>query len=700
MGTGPTRALIASRRRRAAALLAVAAVALLAGYGTWHSSFGAQLELNTVDARFTLRGPQAPPKSVVVVGIDANTIARLVRPPLPRRYDAAMIDLLRRDGARVIAYDLIFDGRGPSARQDRQLLRAANLAANRLVLAGAATNQAGRTFVLGGAALTVGSALFSLDVNGEISRVAARPGGFQSFAAAAARLAGVSAASLRSTFSGGPVWIDFPGPAGTVTQYSFANVLDGRVPAGDLRGKIIVVGATDPALQDTHAVPEGSAAMSGPELQADAIATLLALAPLHSASNSLDWLILLVAALALPLLAYLRRPWPWIAMLGLTAAGLYLVVSQLAFDSGTITLVTPALATLIVAGVGAVLVPLALERRELRLLRDRFARFDPAVVNAVLADPGVALRLRALAIGPESVIAGYRLIRLAGRGGMGVVYEAIQLSLNRPVALKLIDPAHADDPELRARFIRESRAAASLAHPHVIPVYEAGEDGGLLFITMRLVRGGSLHDLIAERGPLAPVLAASIGAQVGSALYAAHEHGLVHRDVKPANVLLELGSEGETQHCYLTDFGVTREGRAGSLTVVGERIGTLDYMAPEQARDASVGPQTDLYALGCVVFEALTGTVPYPRESDAERIAAHAEDAVPLPSERWPGVPRAFDAVIERALAKTPSDRFGSGIEFATALLRAADIEPVGVVARIAVTVAGAAGAPTVISDP
>jgi serine/threonine-protein kinase len=679
--------------------LAVSTVALLAGYGTWHSTFGRQLELNTVGARFSLRGNE-PAGNVAVVGIDADTIAYLGSPPLPRRYDAEMIDVLRRDGARVIAYDLVFDGPSASPNQDSELLRAATRARARLVLAGSATNAAGSTAVLGGARLTVGSALFSFDANGQISQVAARPGGFESFAAAAARLAGAAPRSLRSDFAAGPVWIDFPGPAGTVPTYGFVEVLDGKVAEARLRGKIVVVGATDPVLQDTHAVPDGSAAMPGPELQADAIATLLAGAPLRATSAALDWLFLIVAALALPLLAYVRRPWPWIAMLGLTGAFAYLVASQLAFDSGTITLVVPVVAALIVAGVGAVLVPLALERRELRLLRDRFARFDPVVVNAVLADPGVALRLRALAIGPESVIAGYRIVRLAGRGGMGVVYEAIQLNLGRPVALKLIDPAHADDPELRARFIRESRAAASLAHPHVIPVYEAGEDGGLLFITMRLVRGGSLHDLMSQRGPLAPALAASIGAQVASALQAAHQHGLVHRDVKPANVLLELGVEGESQHCYLTDFGVTREGPAGSLTVVGERIGTLDYMAPEQARGEEVGPQADLYSLGCVLFEALTGSVPYPRGSDPERIAAHAAEPVPIASERWPGVPVAFDAVLARALAKEPAERFESGLDFATTLLAAAGIEPVGVVARAAVTLAVANTGATVITPP
>jgi serine/threonine protein kinase len=280
------------------------------------------------------------------------------------------------------------------------------------------------------------------------------------------------------------------------------------------------------------------------------------------------------------------------------------------------------------------------------------------------------------------VIAGYRLVALAGRGGMGVVYEAVQLNLGRPVALKLIDPAHADDAATRARFLRESRSAASLAHPHVIPVYEAGEDDGLLFITMHLAGGGSLHDLFARGAPLTPELAAALAAQIASALHCAHQAGLVHRDVKPANVLLERRAEGESEHAYLTDFGVTRERRGEGLTAIGERIGTIDYMAPEQSRGEVVGPPADIYSLGCVLFEALTGSVPYPRASEAERISAHLTDPIPVPSERWPAVPPAFDAVVARALGKDPSARFASGLEMEQALLAAARIEPVGVVER------------------
>jgi CHASE2 domain-containing sensor protein len=703
VGTGPSIRLGALRSRLGAAMLVVAVLALLLGYATWHSGIGNQLELKSVDARFDVRGSVHPSPQVAVVGVDVQTLEALGEPPLSRVYDARMIDVLRRDGVKTIAFDLVFDTKSRSAAADQALLAAAARAHGRLVLAGTATNNLGQTFVLGGiknqraAGVTVGSAYFTPDADGAIRRLALSIGGpiggLESFAGVVAHNAGVPQSRLRSLFAAGDVWIDFPGPAGTVPIHSFINVLHGA-DAAQLRGRVVVVGNTAPTLQDQHPVSD-SALMSGPELEADAISTLLRGAPLRPASPLIDWLILAVAALALPTLAVRRLSWPLVAIAAIAGAVALSVGSQVAFDGGTIVLLVPTLITLVAAGIGAILVPIALERRELRTLRERFARFDPAVVDAVLSLPAVALRVRALAVGPSSVIAGYRLVGLAGRGGMGVVYEAVQLSLERPVALKLIDPAHSDDPAMRARFIRESRAAASLGHPNVIPVYEAGEDDGLLFISMRLVAGGSLDELIAKRAPLEPALAASLVAQLASALHAAHQKGLVHRDVKPANVLLDLRYEGESQHCYLSDFGVTREQRGEGLTVVGERVGTVNYMAPEQWRGEEVGPPADLYSLGCVFFEALTGSVPYARDSEASRIAAHAHDDVPLPSERWPAVPVTFDAVIVRALAKDPADRFASGLEMADAVLSAAGIEQVGVVEQPRVGLSVAVDAPT-----
>jgi CHASE2 domain-containing sensor protein len=660
-------------------MVVVAGLALLAGYGTWHSGFGNQLELQTIDARFDVRGVQKAWPGVALVGIDVKTTDALGTFPFPRNVDAGMIDRLREDGVRTIAYDLVFDTASASASNDLKLYRAAARAHGHIVLAADANalDGSGATRVLGSVAnqraagVSVGSANFLVAPLGVVRMLPAEVKGTQSFAVATALDSGIPRSAVQSDFSSGSQWIDYPGPAGTVKPYSFVDVLKGRVNPAALRGKIVVVGATASDLQDVHSVSGWGAPMSGPELEADAIATLMTGAPLRSAPAIVNWLLLIVAVLLLPGLAWRRVRWPVLVGIGLAVAGMLVVGTQLAFNGGTISLFVPVLAALFVSGMGAVLVPLALERRELSTLRHRFARFDPSVVDAVLADPGAELRARALAIGPESVVAGYRIVALLGRGGMGVVYEAVQLTLERPVALKLINPARVDDEEFRARFVRESHVAAGLEHPHVIPVYEAREDSGLLFIAMRLVRGPSLADVLGREAPLAPVHAARLIAQVASALGAAHARGLVHRDVKPANILLH-----ERDHTYLTDFGVTRELGADGLTTAGERLGTVDYMAPEQARAERVGPAADIYSLGCVLYEAVTGRVPYVESSEAARIAAHLHDPVPHPAEHWPAVPAALDEVIVRSLDKDPARRFISAQAFAVALAQAVGISP------------------------
>src|ERR671924_1357714 len=214
-----------------------------------------------------------------------------------------------------------------------------------------------------------------------------------------------------------------------------------------------------------------------------------------------------------------------------------------------------------------------------------------------------------LSIGSE--FAGYRIEAVAARGGMGVVYRATQLRLTRTVALKLVTPALARDASFRERFRREWMVAASIDHPNVIPVYEAGEDDGALFIAMRWVAGTNLRDLI-DRGALEPGRAARLVAQVAGALDAAHERDLIHRDVKPANILIT----GE-DHVYLTDFGLTKHASSISgLTRTGQWVGTVEYTAPEQIEGAPVSARTDVYSLGCVLFEALAGRTPYARENE------------------------------------------------------------------------------------
>jgi streptogramin lyase len=264
--------------------------------------------------------------------------------------------------------------------------------------------------------------------------------------------------------------------------------------------------------------------------------------------------------------------------------------------------------------------------------------------------------------------AGHRIMGIAGRGGMGVVYRALQLDLDRPVALKLIAPQLAEDPDFRDRFVRESRAAASIDHPNVIPIYYTGESDGALYIAMRYVEGSDLRTLVRAEHRLDPARAAYIVSQVASALDAAHARGIVHRDVKPANVLL-----GANDHAYLTDFGLTKRvtSHTGS-TRDGGWVGTLGYVAPEQIRGERLDARADVYALGCVLYHSLAGVPPYQRESDEATLWAHLNDDPPSLHDRAPDVPASFDAVLARAMAKDPDDRFPSTGDLGRAALAAA----------------------------
>jgi hypothetical protein len=286
-------------------------------------------------------------------------------------------------------------------------------------------------------------------------------------------------------------------------------------------------------------------------------------------------------------------------------------------------------------------------------------------------------------------IAGCRIEAVAGRGGMGIVYRATQLSLGRPVALKLIAPEHAADGGFRERFQRESRMAAAIDHPNVIPVYEAGEEDGRLYIVMRWVEGTDLHRLLRAEGRIDPLRAARIVEQVAGALDAAHEAGLIHRDVKPANVLLS----GE--HAYLADFGLTRFAGADTVTTAGHFLGTVDYMAPEQFHPGPNDARADVYALGCVLFAALTGAPPFLRETVPATMLAHLHDKPPRAS-LTEGVPAGFDRVLARALAKAPEDRYPSAGDFGRAAVAAAEGRSVTAEER---SVARGAAAPTIRRD-
>jgi DNA-binding NarL/FixJ family response regulator len=278
-------------------------------------------------------------------------------------------------------------------------------------------------------------------------------------------------------------------------------------------------------------------------------------------------------------------------------------------------------------------------------------------------DPELGARLAASTSEPTvgSTFAGHRIDAVAGSGGMGVVYRATDLALERRVALKLVAPALAADPVFRSRFERECRLAAGLDHPHIVPIFHAGEEAGRLYVTMRFIDGTDLRALLREAGPLEAARAVGVIAQIADALDEAHAHGLVHRDVKPANIL--IGTRGGAEHAYLTDFGVSKHVRGDpELTGTGLAIGTADYIAPEQAQGRDVDGRADVYSLACVLFQALTGRMPFEGDSDLDKLWAHVHE--PPPALR-PDLPSALAAALAAALAKDPDVRQPSAGAFA-----------------------------------
>ena len=275
-----------------------------------------------------------------------------------------------------------------------------------------------------------------------------------------------------------------------------------------------------------------------------------------------------------------------------------------------------------------------------------------------------------------SVLAGYRLETQVGAGGMAVVFRARDERLNRPVALKILAPGLASDSEFRRRFIFESRAAAAVDDPHIIPVYEAGESDGVLFIAMRFVQGGDLRMVLDREGTLAPARAAGFISPVASALDAAHAAGLIHRDVKPGNILVDARA-GRPDHVYLSDFGVSKGAiPTGTLTGTGIFIGTPDYSAPEQIQGLAVDGRSDQYALACVAYHLLTGGVPFDRPSAMAVMMAHVTAPRPSLVSRRPDLPEGADEVLAKAMAKLPEDRYDTCGEFGDALRESFGLTP------------------------
>jgi serine/threonine-protein kinase len=294
-----------------------------------------------------------------------------------------------------------------------------------------------------------------------------------------------------------------------------------------------------------------------------------------------------------------------------------------------------------------------------------------------------------------SVFAGHRIEGIAGKGGMGVVYRATHLALDHVVAMKVIAAGLAADEVFRERFRSESRIAVSIRHPNVVQIHHAGEEDGLIFVTMDLIDGTDMRKLLNKEGRLAPERAVDLVIQTAAALDAAHSKGLVHRDVKPGNILIEERAAGE--HAYLTDFGLTKRVEATSgVTQTGAFVGTLDYVAPEQIKGGRTDARTDVYALGCVLFETLTGQPPFASQEDkVAKIYAHLQEEPPPLLARGRNLPEGLDAVVERALEKEPGKRFPSAGDLARAAEAALEYKPVDIAEH---TVAVGAAAPD--SDP
>jgi DNA-binding NarL/FixJ family response regulator len=297
---------------------------------------------------------------------------------------------------------------------------------------------------------------------------------------------------------------------------------------------------------------------------------------------------------------------------------------------------------------------------------------DPALGARSIAMPPAAPRTAVpsgtLEIGSE--FAGHRVDGVAGRGGMGIVYRATDLLLGRRVALKLIAPGLSADPTFRARFATECRLAAAIDHPHAVEVFHAGEEDGLLYVTMRYVEGTDLRAVLRSERRMDPGRALRLIGHVAGALDDAHRRGLVHRDVKPGNVL--VGRRDEEEHAFLTDFGLSKERAVASeLTGTGLAIGTSDYIAPEQAQGREVDGRADIYALACVLYQCLAGAVPYERDSDIDKIWAHVHQPPPDLRELRPDLPAELSQVLLRGMAKDPGARPPTAGQFARAAVAA-----------------------------
>jgi CHASE2 domain-containing sensor protein/predicted Ser/Thr protein kinase len=658
----------AGRRRRPsspgrhalAALVLPAVCGLIVALAAGRSGLLEPIEYETVKARFELRGDQPPPKDVVIVAIDEDGLRRLkVAAEFSRTIHAELLDRLRVAKPRVIAYDVQFIDVRP--REDPELLSAVGRARPVVLAAPDEVQQ-----VLGSTAAVeklhgyVGVSKFTPTLDAYLARVTATKYGVATFAYQAAWRAG--ARPPLSELDGKGSLIDFVGGPGTIEPLDFVDVLHGKVSSATLRDKVVVVGGTYESGRDYHATPSPDGGrMAGVEIQANAIATLLSGVSLRDAQPPIEWLVLVAACLAGAFAGWRGGPLPTLL---LTAAGLiaYGGAAQLAFDGGTVLSMAPAGVGLLASTLAAVGLEQLAGRRERARLVELVERLAPG------EDPDrVIERVAGAVLVPGTSLGGYRIVGLLGLGGMGVVYRAHQDELDRPVAIKVMAPALASDPSVRERLRREALSAARLDHPNVVAVYDAGGFGGRAYIAMALVEGRALSDLVG----LPDMTSERVGAvveMVAAALDHAHARGVVHRDVKPHNILVE----DATGRALLTDFGIAAAAGQDRLTSTGDVVGTVAYAAPEQLAGAEPDRLVDVYALGCVVFELLTGHVPFERQTLASAMYAHMTEPPPHVSSLRPDLADSgIDAAVTRALAKDPHDRWQSAGDLARAVQEA-----------------------------
>ena len=617
-----------------------------------------ELELSSIDARFHVRGKETPRKDVAVVGLDPQSVSALgISLPPPRRYWAQLIDRIAAAHPKQIVVDVQFLST-KDRREDQQLISSISRARPVLLathetdngpvpLFASPSNHGGLTVSAIGA--STGSVAVPTDSDGIIRRMLFEPVAIKTLPVTAAELVTGHAVS-ESHFKDNEAWIDFAGPPGSIPTYSMSNVLSGRTPATALAGKTVLVGITDPAYKDVYETAVSSTPMSGTELQANALSTVLDGFPLSPVSGVVNVLLIVLLA-GIPALVGLRWPALYILLAGLATAVLFLLGVQLAFNSGWIVSLTSPLLGLLLSTAGSSAVDFFSETRARRTLQEALDQLVTTVV-------------------PGSVVGGFKVEEMVSRGGMGIVYRASQPELDRDVALKVIAPNFAEDETFRERFKREALLAATVEHPNVVPVYEAGEDRGLLFLAMRFIDGRDLRAVLRDEGALSPERVVELTKQVAAALDAAHDVQLVHRDVKPGNVMVT--TEGGGEHAYLTDFGLTKHmGTSARMTEEGMFVGTVEYVAPEQIQGKDVDSRADIYSLACVSFELLSGRVPFVRDSEIATLFAHAGSPVPSIRELRPELSAEVDAVFERGMAKQPGDRFAQAGAFAVALASA-----------------------------